>query len=519
MIASAIHGNPDKEELERVRQQNAAVQGAEMTAQQKVTIEEMDTMKSQQSSLIKEQMTVQMMQEREQYVAKMRQSGASPEKIANAIRAQEEEWGKRVRDAQSTSAQAIDQQKSQFMQKAAQEEVARSYNHYAAKEDFDPFRAKQYARADAAVRLRKLGDPESVRLARQLSEMNTLEMQAERDARLKREGLKAQTEASEASTQNQNRAYLNQLTIPELEAEMELASEQGRPTAAYEGLIAKKREEQELAREAADLKRRDIRLREKKELRLATQLNTTEVGYLKDMNKLYDESSKALNETKLAKQQLDRAVEAGRSSGKALSVQEQMKSYTGMQDADISVAQKTLASRAMKRAFSLKQAGAMSDAEFDAYMTAVPPADASYEQWNEFLRLDAEVASRGMAYAAFHSDYLGGVGMSDQGYVGITDEGLPRGFEGMNSAWRANEADAYSRALDPYSRESWGSAQDVVTGPASTTGDLSDDELINSYGGAGGGRNNPKPRPQAAPATNADHRREYRRGRNRRPGD
>jgi hypothetical protein len=372
-----------------------------------------------------------------------------------------------ISKATSTSGQAIDKQKSEFMQKTANDEVQRSYNHYAQKEGFDHLKTKQYARAEAATRLRQLhesdiknggpGNYQALDLAQNLSDMNTAEMQAQRELELKNDATKAEIRVRDAQAMNQERGYLESLTIEELETELQLAQERGLPTAKYEGLIKLKREKQEQARLDADYKREDLRLRQAKEKRLANQLNSTEFGVLKEVRTTYDEGSKLVRTATELGNKVRAADEAGRSVGVWSAIEEGARSILGIEDIH-SVTQAELEAAALERAFSYKQAGAMSDAEAEMYKAAAIKASASPEAWLEFLRLDAIAGERMKRKAAWEDDYISGADMGEQGYVGVrpVEAGVPRGMDGMTKAWDANTQKIEDDIQKEYSRENWG---------------------------------------------------------------
>jgi hypothetical protein len=192
---------------------------AEQDGRRKVAIEEQNTMKAAQAEQIR------------QHFARMESEGQIAPGQGAEMAAQ----------AATQSAQAIDQQSSQMLQQEAQTDVQRAYDHYSQKEDFDPLRAKQYARADAALRLRKLGDPESLKLAQQLSDMNTQEMVQSRDAELKRNNFKADTAVKQAQVESANRNQLVAKTIGELETRRELMQQRGEDTEEITAIIEDKK--------------------------------------------------------------------------------------------------------------------------------------------------------------------------------------------------------------------------------------------------------------------------------------
>jgi hypothetical protein len=469
-VMSEMFGG-DRKSLDQARDRAKALSGAERTGRVKAADEAIVREGQQRNQTIQSQME----QNAQRQLQQMAAGGAHPDEIA----AEAQAYPARIQQALAASTQSTEQQRAKLLQDDSADFIRETIDFNVANKGMSEITAKQYARAEAAVRLDKLPGEQNKILAQQLRDANTIEMRQDKVRQAEMAKLKAQTDSAEAATAVSNRSLLETLSIEELEVKREMALEAGEDASPFDGLIKEKREEQRLARETLEMKREDLRLRQKKEERIANQLNTTEFGYLKTQNEVYDASRDMQRSAERAKTQLDRAERAGRSAGKPLDVQEQMKEYAGMQDADISVAQKALSERAMQRAFSLKQAGAMSDAEFEAYMTAVPPANASYEQWNEFLRLDAIVGKKAAARAAFHADYLGGTSMSEA-YPGISDSNYPRGMEGLNQAWRQYEDQIYADIEEQYSRENWGAANNVSTLPAQ--GGMSDDDLINEYG-------------------------------------
>ena len=331
--------------------------------------------------------------------------------------------------------------------------------------------AELASRAAAAAHIRAIGGADNIALANQITEGTTDLLIQQEQRTLQTNKLKAETKAAEARSAREQRAVFEELSLgelKELQKDPTLAAAYGVDPRQLAGQIAdvellqKRADEKfELERNKADIARKNQELAQKREDRIANALNTTEFGIVKKSDQQYNESKDMEDSAVFANEALNRAEAAGRSAGKALDIAEQVKKFAGTEDEDITVAQKLLSERAMKRAFSLKQAGAMSDAEFEAYMTAVLNASSSAPAWREFLRLDALTGAKGAIQAAFMSDYIAGLDMPQ--YIGIVDTDVPRGLEGAGNAWRLHRDDAYAVINEKYSRENWGTSSAAPT--------------------------------------------------------
>jgi hypothetical protein len=355
------------------------------------------------------------------------------------------------------------------------------------------FDAEMAGRAHAAALIRKLPGDENEALANQLrDDMTKLRLQKEAEAR-EIEKHKASVTADTARTKAANRQEIEAIDqVDEIDARLEITDDpltirmlEGRrkEIARETELVDEKRKFTERELEQRD---RRLTLDEGRETRIANALNTKEIGIINNHEKQWkagDDQERAAIDAKAI---LDRSVDAGRTSGKALDVHEAVKEFTGMQDEDITVAQKTLSERAMKRAFSLKQSGAMSDEEFRAYMTAVNNASASAESWNEFLRLDAIAGARLATYSSYQADYISGIDMGEgysavEGYKAIPQkdketQGVPRGVEGAGAAWRVNKDVLMEEINEKYSPENWGNITSTITGSTEQAAEESDEE-------------------------------------------
>jgi hypothetical protein len=81
--------------------------------------------------------------------------------------------------------------------------------------------------------------------------------------------------------------------------------------------------------------------------------------------------------------------------------------------------------------------------------------------------------------------------MADQGYAGVRDveNGVPRGMDGLTTAWDANQQRIEDEIQEKYSREKWGSlsgSYDKATaaGAEAEEQPLTEAELRRKYGSA-----------------------------------
>jgi hypothetical protein len=452
---------------------------AEAHGRRKVAIEEQDKMKAAQSEQIR------------QHFAQLEAQG----QVAPGQGAQ------MAAQAASTSAQAIDQQKSQMLQQETQQDVQAAYDHYSKKEDFDPFRAKQYARAEAASRLRKLGDSESLKLAQQLSDMNTQEMAASRDAELKRSHLKADTKVKEAQVEVTNRAQLEAKTIGELETQRELMRQRGQSTEAITAVIEDKKTKGYIPVDGLDAERLGLTpeqlakintpyglpkdtvrlLLEQKRLTLADEAAEAKRNQLpntsiKQLEKSAENSFTAANNARQAARLRNEVESVARLAGVAGSGQKVFDTLFGT-DKDRVQVRAELSGLLLGEALRNKPPGPISEGELKILLDTVVDANADANQIAEAL-YKIEIANR---YAEEYE-------LAKANWMSPKSEENPTGgnrtLAGFSQYWRAQQEAVYNGLLEsnPYKALT---DEAAAPPPAAAPTPLTEAELRRKYGSQG----------------------------------